>query len=245
MDNKEQLFKFLTYSYFRIVPENLFPEIENEDSYRDHCIKKVIITAYKDATNQGAYNTLFSKKLDNRETLLNESDTAQNNSSKYLFERIKELIKNPEQNKFEDWHNNTCKQIVKNYKNVKRNEESFFTYGNAQKWVNMTMKYLWMLGLLPDGIDEDKLHIPLDSFIIDVLKENEKVTLPFTGDNQKSSKKVRGWSQWTKKDYEDFRESISGTKKYTLKWENDVWIKQAENRKKKDIKKQEEKFFKE
>ena len=88
MDNKEQLFKFLTYSYFRIVPENLFPEIENEDSYRDHCIKKVIITAYKDATNQGAYNTLFSKKLDNRETLLNESDTAQNNSSKYLFERI-------------------------------------------------------------------------------------------------------------------------------------------------------------
>ena len=40
MENKEQLFKFLTYSYFRIVPENLFPDIENEDSYRDQCIKR-------------------------------------------------------------------------------------------------------------------------------------------------------------------------------------------------------------
>lgn len=41
-----------------------------------------------------------------------------------------------------------------------------FTYGNAQKWLNMSLKYLWLLGALPNDIKEERLHAPIDSYIL-------------------------------------------------------------------------------
>ncbi|MEI3122628.1 MAG: hypothetical protein V8S81_02275 [Oscillospiraceae bacterium] len=48
-----------------------------------------------------------------------------------------------------------------------------FTYGHAQKWVNMTLKYLWLLDRLPEILTAKSLHMPIDSFILEKLqKEN-------------------------------------------------------------------------
>ena len=44
--------------------------------------------------------------------------------------------------------------------------KSIITNGNAQKWLNMVLKYLWLLGALPNDIKEERLHAPIDSYIL-------------------------------------------------------------------------------
>ena len=44
-----------------------------------------------------------------------------------------------------------------------------FTNGNAQQWLNMVLKYLWLLGALPIDIKEERLHAPIDSYILQKL----------------------------------------------------------------------------
>ena len=67
--------------------------------------------------------------------------------------------------------------------------QPYFTIGNAQKWVNMTMKNLYILrGIFEKELEfidkwEPVLHIPIDNFILygayrrieDIKKNNEKV----------------------------------------------------------------------
>lgn len=64
-------------------------------------------------------------------------------------------------------HQNICFDLIELYKG-KTNNGCQFTYSIAKKWPNMTLIYLWLLGLLPDYIKEN-LHIPVDGFIIDAL----------------------------------------------------------------------------
>ena len=111
----------------------------------------------------------------------------------------------------------------------------------------MTMKYLWLLGLLDNTVDCEKLHIPIDSFIIDTMWSEHCVKLPLKCGKKreknyaKPSDHVIGWSQWDDEMYEAFRSTLP--EKYSLCWENDAWIEQAEKRKKADLKKQYESFF--
>lgn len=250
--NKQTLGNFLIYSYFGIVPENVFKDSEKicgiyGDDYDEYRRKRAIMVAYRDATNQGAYNALFTKELENRNILIENSNTAQNESAKYLLKQIGKLSSTADH---EEWHRETCKELVQKYKDSGVNDNgTFFTYGNAQKWVNMTMKYLWMLELLPDNLNVEEVHIPIDSFIIDAMWSDQNVNLPLRPENgdrsktyAKPSDHVLGWSQWDDIMYGAFRSGLP--EKYSLCWENDAWIEQAEKRKKADLKKQYEKFFK-
>lgn len=252
MDNNQELKNFLIYSYFGIVSQNLFDsktkKERSDDSYHDYCVKRVIIKAYSDATNEGAYNTLFKKGLRDREKLVASSKAARRKSAKFLLEKIKEL--NTVVN-FDKWHEEVCKKLVENYETVKSEKITFFTYGNAQKWVNMTIKYLWMLGMLPSNINANDLHIPIDSFIIDALWKDQDIIFPLIDEKtttrsfayKKPSDKVKGWSTWKDyKVYEDFRKSVKGID-YTLAWENEAWIEKAEERKKKERLEQHNVFF--
>ena len=98
-----------------------------------------------------------------------------------------------------------------------------------------------MLRILANCIREEDLHIPVDSFIIDALWEDNSIYLPLKDEKtkrnsiyQQPSNYVKPWSQWNyEEDYKPFRESIRG--KYTLVWENSEWIKKAEHRKNKSI----------
>lgn len=254
MEYKKALMDFLVYSYFEIIPECIYNESEyyknHKDYYNDYCTKMVIIKAYSDATNEGAYNTLFKKEIPNIDELKKSSDEAKKKSAKLLLDRLKTLEKTIA---FDNWHNNLCRAIVDNYSKVKIEKQEFFTYGNAQKWVNMTLKYLWLLGILPDCIKEENLHIPVDSFIIDALWKNKDITLPLKSGNKKQrdssysqpSNYVNPWSQWEYgKDYKPFRNSIQETNyNYNLSWENKEWIKMSELRKHKEQDKKYTGFF--
>ncbi len=247
--NNEQILRdFLVYSYFGIVPKRIYDKNSfkklSADDYNTYCTKRAIMVAYRDATNQGAYNALFKEELAD-EKLDEKSEAARKEAAEFLLNEIHGLNDVPD---FEQWHDRVCSGIEERYGEVNHNGKSFFTYGNAQKWVNMTMKYLWLLGLLDNTVDCERLHIPIDSFIIDAIWSDQNVNLPLRPENgdrsktyAKPSDHVLGWSQWDDIMYGDFRSGLP--KKYSLCWENDAWIEQAEKRKKADLKKQYERFF--
>lgn len=240
---KKELKYFLVYTYFGIIPEDIYNKGDNKEEYTDYCIKRIIMKAYGDATNEGAYNTLIKK---NNADLRKRSDKVKKISSKFLFERLKEL--NSDTN-FDNWHKELCKGIKEKYKDIEENEKELFTYGNAQKWVNMSLKYMWLLDLLPQDINEKDLHIPIDSYIIDALWENSDVILPIKPNKSpnrkrnyaKPSEYVIPWSQWSYKEYNDLSDCLKG--KYNLSWENESWIKTAEKRKAKEKKNKYDSFF--
>ena len=249
---KDCAWDFLIYSYFGIVPESIYNDIKKSDSakeeYRDYCIKMVIIKAYEDATGQGAYNALFTQKNlgEKLAGMKDKSKEVKKEAATYIFNQIKDLAS---LNDYDTWHYEVCKELVeKYYIDIKNKDGNFFTYGNAQKWVNMTMKYLWLLGWLPDGVKEEKLHIPIDSYMIDALWKNKNVDLPLDkGDRSKSysqpSDYVLPWSKWDyEKDYKECQDSLNESDS-NMQQENTTWIKQAEIRKEKENKTKYPKFF--
>lgn len=73
-------------------------------------------------------------------------------------------------NRFDPWHRMACLGLVDHYRG-----EGFpgFTVGQAQKWLNMSLKYAFALGdrRVPGSSRWfSHAHIPLDSLILDALR---------------------------------------------------------------------------
>lgn len=108
-----------------------------------------------------------------------------------------------------------------------------FTVGQAQKWVNMTLKYLWLLDALPKNIGEKDLHVPIDSYIIEIAYDNKNKFDNALGLEEKPNK---SWSKLYKyekyfKIQEAIREAIkTNTTNETIpiKWKLLAWIEVAE-----------------
>ena len=135
---------------------------------------------------------------------------------------------------FELWHELKCKNIMKTMNNSTFQDGKLilkdcnaFTYGLAQKWINMTLKYLWLLDMLPDGLSEMSLHVPIDSFIIQALYN--KVD-QISNDNKYKGK---AWSKFG--DYKIYRDLQDEIKRVVenippIKWEESAWRKIAKKR---------------
>mgnify|MGYP000972156455 FL=1 len=133
MSSQQALMDFLIYSYFKIIPKAIYGD-SREPDYSTYRIKKAIMKAYEDATNEGAYNTLFKKTIEagKLKQLKSASERARNDSAEFLFSQIQKL--SALASNYEEWHKNTCEELCKKYSEVCLNEnEPFFTYGNAQK----------------------------------------------------------------------------------------------------------------
>lgn len=143
--------EFFIFTYF------ITKECENN---HNDLIQNIIKKAYNDATMMGAYNTFISKEL------YDESYLAYCNATKLIIEEIYNVkVNRSTQESFDKWYKKTCGKIIGCYDGVNSNK-SIFTYGNAQKWLNMALKYLWLLGALLNDIKENRLHTPIDSYIL-------------------------------------------------------------------------------
>ena len=140
-----------------------------------------------------------------------------------------------DQEAFDTWHKkkrNIIIDLIKTEKSEKYDYEIVkgFTYGQAQKWLNMTLKYLWLFNLLPAGLDEKLLHVPVDSYIIDAVKAEPSNDIKY-GLGQKCN--IPSWSKWDKpdkyKEYQDIirKEVQQKFKKSPIEWEDKAWIEQA------------------
>ena len=155
---------------------------------------------------------------------------------KCMSEEINQLENSIEEEKFDEWHENTLKSIMDISNNFKQNGNSkivsAFYYGQSQKWLNMTLKNMLIYEMFCDDakwIKEkgkvatkmiEQLHVPVDSIIIDAAAKmfEDKIKIPKLYDNNTACKdrkygkygksSAQPWSRWDKKDYIKFQESL-------------------------------------
>ena len=128
---------------------------------------------------------------------------------------------------------------VKDFCEKEYNHQKYFTIGNAQKWVNMTMKNLYILkGVFTDRIEfvdsvVPFLHIPIDNIILCGAYMRIKA------DNEKKTEKMKyvAWSNLeTYEDYDNIQNvlmclaKVKGEK--PIEWECRVWLESAKEMKK-------------
>ncbi len=118
--------------------------------------------------------------------------------------------------KYDEFHDSLCLRIIDCYDNQTIAE---ITYGQAQKWVNMTMKYLCVLyeGQC-DWLNKiySFLHIPIDSIILD--KARDKFPNDFSVNNTP-------WSQLSRDEYITIQNKLRAVIKDValIDWEFKVW----------------------
>lgn len=123
------------------------------------------------------------------------------------------------QDEYDKWHFKICEKIRKIY----REAGIEFNYGQSQKWLNMTIKYLFIIGEYSfDGIFQ-YLHVPIDNYILDVANKELKI-----------ARSVGAWSRWDQYDEQyleyqkELRNKIDGLD--PLRWEFQFWLKEARQR---------------
>lgn len=203
MDKYMSCVDFLLYSTFRIsIREGAMSE--------DEIIDKLIESAYQDATRQGAFYALIKKEYENN--LKEKANDARDEAKRELKNKISKFNTYDE---FNNWYNDLCEEIIgkfkkfneefrdskkkfeecnKEFKEISENNEPLFSYGNAQKWVNMTIKNIYVVGALCEIMNiqhrfceiskkfiskdiEKQLHIPIDNYILESIwnEENKKM----------------------------------------------------------------------
>lgn len=189
----EDILKFLKAAYFG----------DFSDCYKAACNR-----AYRDMNRTIRFDNLLDE---DREDLKNE-----------VKEKLKDEIKDnlnkiSSQKEFDVWHKKVCDRIKEIYKG----KEITLTYGQAQKWINMTIKYLYVLE--PETFDGvfEFLHIPIDNYVLKIAKEELDV------------KKIEG--AWSKLDdyneYLNYQKNIRNKigESVPLRWEFENWLKAAKN----------------
>lgn len=121
---------------------------------------------------------------------------------------------------FEIWHKEACRLIIEKYEKYRIE----LTYGQAQKWVNMTIKYLYILNEHTFDNVFDFLHIPVDNYIFKAVKEKLGIDNP---DNP--------WSKLNETEYLKYqnaiREELREKGKLPLRWEFKNWLEKAQEEK--------------
>ena len=139
-----------------------------------------------------------------------------------------------------------CEMLVHEYEEIINtySEISELTYGQAQKWLNMMLKYVLMTA--EDSALKNYLHIPVDSYIMQAVgSDNPKLKhclklecVPkkdgTVGKYSESTSKP--WSKWNYEEYIAFqnciRKAVSESDYNSpIEWENAAWIEVAEYRK--------------
>lgn len=234
MMKKNNGIEFLLYSYFKI----------ELNATKDEIIESSVENAYRDATNQGAYNTKIKTVSDK-----DRSVYAKNNAEKIIKDFIEKSLSDSD---YDELHKTTCRELLGIYADLP------FSYGNAQKWINMTMKNLYVISLLIYNCCESannettqfceniikispRFHVPIDSYIIEKIWDT-KISLPdvkFLKDGTKgmyTSDKVKGWSNWNEEEYVECQKSLKEyiKKEYKditpIEWEGPAWIEIAKKR---------------
>ena len=224
MSTLEDRLNFFVGAYFKITPMDL-QKMGNQDIAK-HVVCKCVDKAYQDLKRRIPYEYSASKikTLDHKEKTLycNYKESFRKEISDMICDYLV-VIKAQYSDVIDSRNLNPCELIENVIECANRYQELFennttFTVGLAQKWVNMTLKYLWILGVLDDEYDEN-LDVPLDSYILDEVAK--------LGIDVNKTK----WSQLNS--LSEYKEIQTAIKKVVLeeygctaiKWENENWIK--------------------
>ena len=115
------------------------------------------------------------------------------------------------QDAFDKWHRDTAKKLIALYKAVHVN----MFYGQAQKWINMTAKYMYLIGLDKfEGVFQ-YLHIPIDNYVLDLGLSIFDIGKP-----------NKAWSQLNEVEYFRYQELLRSSieSDSPLRWEFHNWL---------------------
>ncbi len=95
--------------------------------------------------------------IENHDVIIsNARATLKNNISKMMDANIRT------QEQFDNMHENACNELITTFDNQE------FTIGQAQKWINMTFKYLHLLDYVKVQKVYEFCHIPIDSYMLNI-----------------------------------------------------------------------------
>lgn len=248
----ENAINFLLFSYFEMVSDDI--KEENQKGVILICAKR----AYRDLNRTLRFSTksdkirenfrkdLCEKIKDEILKLLNELEETNELFNKKTFDERHDQICQSIMKTCQSFKNEQNDTILLSTKNSKKNTDinpnkqaQNFHYGQAQKWLNMTLKYMWLLGLWEKEFEKilPVLHVPVDSFIIEKVWNNSAIYLPCDDRkrNQKySEEKVDSWSRWDCEAYKEFQNSLRNFLggKNPIEWECSTWLEIAKKPKK-------------
>ena len=233
---KERTRDFYFYTLFG-VPYNIAKDLPAEDKIR-LCSHR----AYADLSRTIDYSRSSSwledhKKTDTAKSFIAQKQAFKENVHNYLAIRINQkLFSCTSEKDFDEWHEGCCTEIEKKAKEpglIKVGKK--FSYGQAQKWINMTLKYMDISGFWDQQFTglRQFLHVPVDSYILKASADC-KILLP-RADGKKNStyseSTSKKWSNWTKDDYKAFigieQKGDNNLRRKTANlpdWEDKNWI---------------------
>jgi hypothetical protein len=113
------------------------------------------------------------------------------NRLRYLMKEIVSdiLINIFNQDSFDIWHQESCEKLIKGFDEI-TNYRLF--YGQAQKWINMSLKYMFAIGDKKiNGINKNYkfFHIPIDNIIQEklILYKIDKIPIKWSRINDYST----------------------------------------------------------
>lgn len=236
---KENAVNFLLFGYFGITLENS----------KDDIISAAINRAYRDA----ASHVLSLKDDFKKDTEKGQDLFAKAGELIKVF--IKDVLNNGTQNKlnkkeYDEKHKNLCDTLISKYKGC-TNSGYEFSYGIAQKWVNMTMKYLGVILMIFSEYNnshdfvktykdsfraiEHFLHVPIDGYILEYVSNKKYSNVESIEIAKKENNNNLAWSKYEEDDYQKLQISIKemyiNEPTFPLDWENEAWIKVAKSKK--------------
>ena len=223
MSNLVQRIDFYVSAYLKINPDDLM-DMEKKEVV-ERIIKKCADKAYTDLQRRMPYRY----SIENMKENLDRDGQKEFSALKTEFQNdvYRIILSNlvDEDGMIDSASMNPRKMIEKvselkeTYKLLFRDGE-VFTVGLAQKWVNMTLKYLWILGVLDDEY-EDKLEVPIDSYMIKQIAKKCKLDMNHIK-----------WSSWD--DFDEYSkiqdnlyERLLNDAYTRIGWENECWIEES------------------
>ena len=119
----------------------------------------------------------------------------------------------PSKDRFDSWHQSVCDRLI-------CYSEGVLTYGQAQKWINMTLKYISMFNHSITESTYEYYHVPVDNYILQTT--NYKLSKPWSRLN--SYEEYLNFQKWFKNNYDGI----------PLDVEFNMWIETAKENKSKE-----------
>lgn len=138
----------------------------------------------------------------------NDKNEQKNTISEAIFISLAEVAPKTQED-FDKWHHSMCEQIIKSY-----NTTAKLYYGQAQKWLNMALKYAIVLEIPQAMKVVPFMHVPVDNIVLRLLENKIK---PSSAD---------AWSRWNYKTYIDFQQKLRTylqDKQAPIVWEFTHW----------------------
>lgn len=197
---------------------------KRKKSLEDSDVLSFLLNAYFGKIGNPVYSAVDSAYLDlNRTIEFKKAESVSDEKKanlrqeavKTIMTKIESLKRsgNITQASFDIWHKSLCESIL----GVYSKEGIQFHYGQAQKWVNMSLKYLSVIRKESIAGFFEFMHVPIDSIIIDEANEEFGLQRP----------DVR-WSRMDEHEYSDYQKRlrsaiITNTDLCPMLWEFRSW----------------------